>query len=167
MKKIYGMIIGLVIILLLSVGINVYQALPKQMITIEEEHDWLGYYKDYAHNKTYFGSQMAYYGDEDMRHYYTFDRIWMTEDEYVKLIWLDSLKWYNDSEIWVDGYGFNKSDLNITYLTVERYNLEPIEHYWKDNNTWYIAEDVINIITETIKLGNGKQLYGGTYVFKP
>lgn len=130
----------------------------EEKVVYEDYSSRYKYLLNYVNNETWFGSNMAYYGDENLRHYYTFDRIWMSEDEYVKYIWLDILKWYNDSEIFVDNYGFNKSQLNIVNVTVERYNKEKIEHYWKENGTWFIAETVVDVITEC-----GNLIPGGTY----
>lgn len=159
-------IVVLAIVLCVIIGFNINQT--STSIELKNQVDELipsyEYFKDYAYNKTSFDDRMSWYGNDDMRYYYTFDRIWMTEEEYIKIIWLNMSKWYNDSEIWIDGFGFNKSGINISYVTFERYDMKPYSSYWKENGTWYIVDDVINYITKPIELEDGGSIYGGTFI---
>lgn len=135
MKKIKIISIVLVFLLVISIGINIHQASisNKQTEKIDELTSFSEYLNDYRLNKTWFDTYIAYYGDDDMRHYYMFDRIWMTEKEYVDLFWLDCLKMYNDSTIYVEGHGFNKSNITIEW----EYMLRGATPY-KINDTWFI-----------------------------
>lgn len=117
-----------------------------------------GFLYDYWKNATYFSDEYAWYGDDDLKYVYNFSMYLMSEEEYVKLHGLDDLKWYNTSDIYVIGFGFNKSGIIIrNYTRVMKYG-SSAPWYYKKDGVWYVANKTIYLVNHTIVIHDGETL---------
>lgn len=140
-QKIITIIIIGIFLIGFIIGLGISSSIQNNKYEKEIEIEKLNYLEDYVRNKTTFNEKFAYLIQGDKMFYYTIDRICMTEKEYVTLYWLDCLKMYNESIIFVDNHGFNKSDIKIIW-ECEKYDKD---YPYKINDSWFISIPDMNL----------------------